>query len=133
VDIKMAKYKYNWLIDQYRQELGCIGEDALEALAIFIGSNSRDIYYELAMLFFYKKPIWFIKLVARFQVRQAIKNTALVEFEDVIVRKILTDAKAKTLKSVDYYSFDWRARRRPNKNLLSLVKEKITKIMRIKV
>ncbi|MDD3466911.1 MAG: hypothetical protein PHE67_07155 [Campylobacterales bacterium] len=133
----MAKYKYDWLIEQYKQELGCISGDTLEALVAFIELNrSRVIYYDLAMLFFYKKPIWYIKITARLQVRQAIKHTALAGFEDVIVKKILTDAKAKTLQTVDYYAFDWRGHYKSNKssktNLASLIKDKITKILHVK-
>lgn len=133
----MTKYDYDWLIRQYKQELGDMDSDALEALIVFIESNrSRTIYYNLAILFFYKKPLWCINLVAHREVGQAIKNTALAPFKDKIVKKILTDAKAKALQSVDYHAYDWRSHSRygesQKKEFLSLIKDKIIKILAIK-
>ena len=110
----------------------------MAALKDFINTNkSRCIYYDLAILFFYKKPLWLINLVAHRQVRQATKNTALAPFEDKIVKKIITDAKAKVFQTVDYHTYEWRGYHRYERSsktkFLSLVKDKILKILHIKI
>jgi len=131
----MVKYDYDWLIRQYIQEFdNNMDDDIVTALKEFINSNkSRQIYYTLAILFFYKKPLWYIDIVAKYQVKKAIRNTALAPFRNIIVRKILTDAKAKALQSLDYCAYDWRKYHRHEKSSNSIfasIKQKLSALLR---
>jgi hypothetical protein len=97
----MKKYSYNWLIEQYLQEFGVFANSKVqEAIVEFIESGkSREIYYELARMLYYRKSIWHIRLLAYFLVKKATKRTVLAPLSRVITKKILTDAKAKALSN----------------------------------
>ncbi|MCI4399989.1 MAG: hypothetical protein JHC37_05445 [Campylobacteraceae bacterium] len=108
----MAKYKHGWLIEQYKQEFGKNIDDGVTAdLVDFIESNkSRQIYYDIAILFYYRKPLWYVALITRYKIKKAIKGTALEPFSSAIFQKITTDAKAKALQPQEPCShcYDWR-------------------------
>jgi hypothetical protein len=132
----MVKHKYDWLIEQYKQELGDNTDDGVIAdLIDFIESNkSRQIYYDIAILFYYRKPLWYVALITRYKIKKAIKGTALEPFSSVIFQKITTDAKAKALQSHDTYAYcyDWRERHIPKPSLFAQLKERLFALFRHK-
>ncbi len=95
----MARYNYDWLIEQYIKMFGTYANSQVqEAIIEFVESGiSREIYYELARMIYYRRPIWYVKLSAYFLVKKAVKNTPLKPMLCIIVKKITTDAKAKAL------------------------------------
>jgi hypothetical protein len=131
----MAKNKREWLIEQYKQELGNNIDDGVSAdLVDFIESNkSRQIYYDIAILFYYRKPLWCVALITRYKIKKAIKGTALEPFSSVIFQKITTDAKAKALQPQEPYSsyYDWR-KGQEQKSVLLKIKERLFALLRHK-
>lgn len=96
----MTKYKYDWLIKQYVHEFeNYLTSEIRKAIIEFIESGkSREIYYELATMLYYRKPVWFVRMIAYFLVRRAIKHTPLEPLHKIIIRKVFTDAQARVTR-----------------------------------